>query len=141
MPSARVTTIVSSAGALSSRALSSAQRSRVRTADVTNPSTLARMLQDMQDASAQLAEGTRTNPHAAPCIVRGVQFTSGVPAMVRHRLGRAWTGWWICRYYPNGSTSATIPPETAYQAGLDARTTLPLLPGFTGTVDLCITGD
>ena len=145
----RVTTIMTngpSGVSFSSKPLTSVPRQRIVTGDVSDPEQLARMLQNMQSAVDTATQNVETNPHAAPCIVRRVVLTNGGVTIVTHVLGRAFTGWCICRVWPTGSGAFLYPTElqagdAGYPPGKTAAMALILKGRSADVVDVCISGD
>lgn len=142
----RATIINAALGTSSSKALSSPGRTLVNAAQVQDPATLARLLQQVQDQSDASASAAASNPHSAPCIVRNVKASSGVMLIVRHSLGRALTGWWCCRAQVSPALFTEFTPTTpGYPAGYSLETALLVLPAISGTgsgvYDFCITAD
>jgi hypothetical protein len=133
----RATVIDASAKTITSKAATSASRTRVDASTIADPVSLAKVLQDMQDSVGALTSGQSSNPHSAPCIVRKVSLTSGEQAVVRHSLGRPYTDWWISRVWPSPSGAFTLPKEVASNA---TDQSLTLLATSTNLVDITIAG-
>lgn len=106
-------------------------------------SLLTKVISDLQTSSNMATEAIRSNPHAAPCIVRGVVWLTTGQHIVAHTLGRAYTDWWCCRAYSGGPFSATevLPTDAAYPVGFTTDRVLVLNTLNTGSYNLCITGD
>lgn len=137
----KITTIIQN-GAISSKQGTAAKTQRLTVAQVGNAAQLARTLSEMQQATADATAAVRGNPHSAPCIVRGQGCTSGQQAIIRHTLGRRYTGWWCCRAITNSAQFVEIPPGSgSYPPGASPDKVLVVLSGGTGTYDFCITGD
>lgn len=138
---ARTTTIIQN-GKLTSKALTTPSRRTLTSADVSNPTALARTLTEMQNSQDAATAAVRSNPHSAPCIVRGVVATTMVVLVIPHTLGRALTGWHIVRQ--QGAPWAgheLMPTDSGYPVGTDLTKALVLMPLLSGTYDVAITGD
>lgn len=140
----RSTTIITFAsanapGKILSRSITKPATRRVVQEDVLKPDRLSRMLNDMQEDIDEASEGIFSNPHAAPCILRGIVLQSGQSVTLYHTLGRPYTG--FCSVRSQGSFAQLV--EQALPAGLTADKAIQLQ--HTGlqqtTVDISITGD
>ncbi len=111
--------------------------------DVKDPARLVKIIRDMQAQNERMTAGSRSNPHNAPCIVRGIVFpASPTTIVIPHTLKRAWTGIWCCNQAPNADPCAYVvvdPP--VYPAGVTKDKAACLISFSTGTYDFCITGD
>ena len=104
---------------------------------------LTRVIAALQANINEATEPLRSNPHGAPCIVRGVVMGGTGQYIIHHSLGRAYTGWWCCRAYSGGpwSGNEVLPTDSAYPVGYATDRVLVLATLNTGTYDFCITGD
>lgn len=138
---ARTTTIIQN-GKLTSKALTTPSRRTLTSADVKDPAALARTLTEMQNSLDASTAAVRSNPHSAPCIVRGVVAHASQLLVVQHTLGRALTGWHVVRAQgAQWSGWEVMPTDAGYPVGTDLTKALVLLPLLNGTYDFAITGD
>lgn len=141
--SARTTTIIdSTTGALTSKASVSLGKQRITQDIVQDPGRLIALLNSLQDEVERITQGSNANPHSTPCIVRNKAATTGQVLIIRHTLGRAYSGWWVCR--ARGAQAEfyeLAQDDPSYPAGLDQTQALVIVAGSTGTFDFCITGD
>lgn len=138
---ARTTTIIQN-GKLTSKALTTPSRRTLTSADVSDPTALARTLTEMQNSLDASTAAVRSNPHSAPCIVRGVVASGMTVLVVPHTLGRALTGWQVVRATGNPwAGHELMPTDSGYPVGTDLTKALVVVPLTSGTFDFAITGD
>lgn len=115
---------------------------RITRADVTDPDRLVRALNDIQDALAVAAAPARSSPHAAPCVVRGVNASMGAVLVVRHTLERAYTDWWTCGAYGMQAIFSEVKPgDATYPNGTDPTKALVVQSSCQGVFSFVINGD
>jgi hypothetical protein len=127
------------AATITSRAINKPAARRFSTDDVKNPDRLVRMLNDMQEDVDQADAGVWSNPHAAPCILRGLTFKGNESKTLDHTLDRPYSGWWPVRQLTAVATliEGTLPMgRTSDKAIVLTNTT-----NTTFTVDVAISGD
>ena len=137
----RQTTIVQN-GKLTSKANVAPVRRNISAESMNDPVYLSRTLSDMQSGLEAATDAMRSNPHIAPCIVRGVPASIGATVTVRHTLGRVLTGW-ICVRAVGGAAvfGEILPGNGSYPAGTDPTRSLVLISGCQGFYDFAISGD
>lgn len=111
--------------------------------DVKDPKRLVKIIRDLQAQMERMTAGSRSNPHNAPCIVRGIVFpATSTTIVIPHTLRRAWTGIWCCNQAPNAlPCSYFVVDPPVYPAGVTKDKAAVIVSNSQGTYDFCITGD
>ena len=128
-------------GRITSAQLQAAGGVRVTQEDVVDPARLVKLLNDMQDAQASGTQASRSNPFAAPCIVRNVKFSANQTRAVRHTLGRPYTDWHVARSRTNPPSLVEVELPDANHPGLTSDQYLVLTSSNAGTYTIVIVGD
>lgn len=129
---------------ITSRSMVSLARAQIATEHVTNPEQLAATLNRLQDRIDSATLGTRTNPHSFPCIVRNVLVSQNTNIVIRHTLGRPFTGCHPVRQQGAPLIYSEL-PLAQWPPGITPSTAVVLAIGAIGagggTYDFAITGD
>jgi hypothetical protein len=124
---------------ITNRAINKPAARRFSTDDVKDPGRLVRMLNDMQEDIDQADAGIFSNPHNAPCILRGVAFSANQSKELPHTLDRPYTGWWIVR--AQGAAPTLVEGSLPTGVTTDKAIQLTNTSGSSFTVDIAVTGD
>jgi hypothetical protein len=132
-PSSLVTTIN---GVTTTKTISRSPTKRlfVRVEDLKEPTTLARILNDILQTLYDETVQPRSLPFASVVWFQGLNFIGGTPLIIRHQLGRPYQGYWATRVQSAGF----FPVEQSIPTGMSSSQVLSLQTATNCTVDLVV---
>lgn len=112
-------------------------RSQVTAEMMKDPASLAKSINDANEATMSAVENANSNPFSAVYISQKVKLTHGVPANIRHNLGVDWAYCYVVHCWPSdGSHTTNIAPitliesTTAVPGGVDRTNNCCVIPAI-----------